>query len=130
VSGVDVAVSAKEPPIIGPPLDGDHWLAGNGPDNNVDHRRTLVGNTGNSTEPHLHFHLADRGSAFDAEGILYVYSSFDLEAAPEFITPAIVPFGNSLAIDESGLARWRESKPRQRQRELPMRNAIVSFGNR
>ena len=90
----------------------------------------LVGNTGNSTEPHLHFHLADRASAFDAEGIPYVYSSFDVEAAPEFITPAIVPFGNSLAIDESGLARWREAKPQQRQRELPMRNTIVSFGNR
>ncbi len=53
-----------------------------------------------------------------------------MEAAPEFITPAMVPFGNSLAIEQSGLARWRESKPRPLQRELPMRNAIVSFGTR
>jgi hypothetical protein len=90
----------------------------------------LVGNTDNSTEPHLHFHLADRASAFDAEGIPFVFSSFDIEAPPESVTPAIVPFGNSLAIDESGLARWRSSKPQPRQRELPMRNAIVSFGSR
>jgi murein DD-endopeptidase MepM/ murein hydrolase activator NlpD len=87
----------------------------------------LVGNTGNSTEPHLHFHLADRASAFDAEGIPYAFASFDLETEPEFITPAIVPFGNSLAIDESGLARWRGARPQPRARELPMRNAIVSF---
>jgi hypothetical protein len=55
------------------------------------------------------------------------FASFGLETEPEFITPAIVPFGNSLAIDESGLARWRGARPQPRARELPMRNAIVSF---
>lgn len=32
-----------------------------------------VGNSGNSTEPHLHFHLSDRNSPLGAEGVPYVH---------------------------------------------------------
>src|SRR5262249_54968806 len=41
-SGVDVSGSQKAPPVIGPPLEGNLWLAANGPDNDVGHRRTLL----------------------------------------------------------------------------------------
>ena len=37
----------------------------------------LVGNSGNSTEPHLHFHLGDSISPLGSEGIPYVLDSFD-----------------------------------------------------
>lgn len=33
VRGVDVPVSVRKPRVIGSPLEGDHWLAANGPDN-------------------------------------------------------------------------------------------------
>lgn len=43
----------------------------------------LVGNSGNSTEPHLHFHLADSKSPLGSEGLPYVLDSFDAKAKPD-----------------------------------------------
>ena len=40
----------------------------------------LVGNSGNSTEPHLHFHLGDANSPLGSEGIPYLLESFDARA--------------------------------------------------
>jgi hypothetical protein len=37
-----------------------------------------VGNSGNSTEPHLHFHIADFNSPLGAEGVPYVHDQFEL----------------------------------------------------
>lgn len=38
----------------------------------------LVGNSGNSTEPHLHFHLSDGNSPLGSEGIPYVHETLDV----------------------------------------------------
>lgn len=246
VHGVDVPVATNDPRVVGPPLEGDDWLAANGPDNGSDHRRALlaiagegriaqrfaidwvrlfedgrtfrgdprnndsyrafgagvlavadgvvidtvdglpenvpdpvaravpitpatvsgnyilvdlgdaayavyahlqpgslrvrkgdrvrrgqllarVGNTGNSSEPHLHFHVSDRPSAIDAEGIPYAFASFTLEAEPRVITPAVRPLGGSLEIGPPGLAAWKTGSPRRREKEMPLLNAIVAF---
>jgi hypothetical protein len=86
-----------------------------------------VGNTGNSSEPHLHFHIVDRPSAIDAEGVPYALESFLLELAPDKVTPAMTAFGNSLAIGEGGMAAWRAAVPQRRQNELPLLDALVTF---
>jgi hypothetical protein len=71
----------------------------------------LVGNSGNSTEPHLHFHLADANSALGSEGIPYVHDSFEV-------------LGRCTGM-LSGCSR-REI-PEQRRREMPVGNMIVRF---
>src|SRR5262249_30343129 len=89
----------------------------------------LLGNTGNSSEPHLHFQLADGPRAFDAEGIPYGLASFELQAEPAQVTPAFREVGGSVVIDSNILAGWLKVPAQHRERELPLLNAIVKFAD-
>jgi murein DD-endopeptidase MepM/ murein hydrolase activator NlpD len=60
-----------------------------------------LGNSGNSTGPHLHFHLSDRNHPLAAEGLPYVIDSWESMRAPD---------------------RWE-----RRTREIPMQDARVRF---
>ena len=70
----------------------------------------LVGNSGNSTEPHLHFHLSDGNSPLRSEGIPYLHESFELVGRCRSFTTG---------CDRSGAGA--------RQREMPMANMLVRF---
>lgn len=61
----------------------------------------LVGNSGNSDEPHLHFHVADSASLLVSEGLPYVIDSFETMTSP---------------------SAWQ-----RRRNELPMDGTVVRF---
>ncbi|HEX5072970.1 MAG TPA: M23 family metallopeptidase [Gemmatimonadaceae bacterium] len=68
-----------------------------------------VGNTGNSTEPHLHFHLADANSPLGSEGVPY---RMDFEVVGHC---------------DMASGACQRSAPVARKGEVPLENALVRF---
>ena len=64
----------------------------------------LVGNSGNSTEPHLHFHVTDGNTPLESEGFPYVIGSWEVMSGP---------------------GSWE-----RRQAQIPMLNARVRFADK
>ena len=75
----------------------------------------LLGNSGNSDAPHLHFHISDGGS-LASEGLPYVFNSFELLG--------IVDRDKVL---KDGWKAPAGTNPVRRVREIPAENAAVRF---
>ncbi len=69
----------------------------------------LVGNSGNATEPHLHFHVCDRKSPLASEGVPYHLANFEVQ-------------GKGMGWRPSGAP-----PAERRSNEQPLQNVVVRF---
>ena len=78
----------------------------------------LLGNSGNTDTPHLHFHVMDGTSPLEANGLPYVFTSFEGDG---LITEEAPLFTNGVVnIDKTALAG-------PHQDEMPLNLEVVSF---
>jgi hypothetical protein len=47
----------------------------------------LLGNSGNTDAPHLHFHVMDGPAPLASNGLPYEFASFEARASPTVSTP-------------------------------------------
>lgn len=73
----------------------------------------LVGNSGNSTEPHLHFHVCDRNSPLGSEGLPYAFRSFEVQGKG--------------AVENAHWAWKPLGAPAPHSNEMPLQNDVVRF---
>ena len=78
----------------------------------------LLGNSGNTDGPHLHFHVMDSPSPLVSNGLPYVFTSFTGQGIVKDTEPLLT--GGQAVLDESALAGPHKN-------QLPLVDELVSF---
>ena len=78
----------------------------------------LLGNSGNTDTPHLHFHVMDAPSPLLANGLPYVFTAFTGQGLITDEQPLFT--GGTVTIDKEALSGPHEN-------ELPLADQVVSF---
>jgi hypothetical protein len=84
-----------------------------------------VGNTGNSQEPHLHFQLMDAPSALAANGIPYVFDTFQVTAVDEAGTADF----DRAAASGTPMTLTPRAPPTAAKNVLPLDLSVVDWRN-
>lgn len=82
----------------------------------------LVGNSGNTSAPHLHFHVMDSDSALASNGLPYVFSGFNLIGR----TPGTEAFDKA-ETEGIPIQILPVKDPGLRRNELPLDQSVVNF---
>jgi murein DD-endopeptidase MepM/ murein hydrolase activator NlpD len=83
----------------------------------------LIGSSGNSTTPHLHFHLQTVPTFFPSDGVPYVFDEFEMLG---HITERI--WDDDLGLQPTGELPFEAVDPSIRHDELPLDRAVIRVG--
>jgi len=81
----------------------------------------MLGNSGNTSAPHLHFHIVNSPSVLGSDGLPYVIDKFDFAGQ---VDP--VAFEAAPGI-EGNWGQGRIKQPEHREREFPLNLNIIDF---
>jgi hypothetical protein len=78
----------------------------------------LLGNSGNSTAPHLHIHVSDRPDPLESEGVPFVFEQWTYAGTPTF---------EALDSIHTGRVTWHDRPGEKLERSLPTEDEGTGF---